>query len=259
MYITIRNASVSDNGYIPFDLIGTGKNSEAVLCHTDDPSCCDKDRDNPGNWYYPNGSLVESLTSIEGQGGSLHNFARNRGTGESVVRLYRTKNNNSAPERGRFRCDIHDADGSCYQLYVNICKLEADRESLGMLYYMIMICAVDIGAVSVTRQNRSNTTINLNCSAEIFPNPLPENVSYPSFEWFFGPNNYSLPPGVTVCNVTQRGNSYSSILQFSPLLPHHAGNFTCRLGGNERLAATIYVEGSTINIIPYSGKLWQDF
>ena len=244
MYVTIRNASVSDNGYIPFDLIGTGKNSEAVLCHTDDPTCCDKDQ---GNWYYPDGSPVESFTSTK-QGGSLHNFARNRGIDESVVRLYRIKNN-FAPERGRFRCDIHDAAGSCYQLYVNICKLVADRESLGMQNYMIVIYAVNIGAVSVTRQNHSNTTINLNCSAEIFHNPLPENVSYPSFEWFFGPTNSSLPSGVTVSNITQRGNSYYSSLQFSPLLPHHAGMYTCRLGGNERLAATICVEGSTINII----------
>ena len=122
---------MSDNGYIPFDLIGMSKNSEAVLCHTNDPTCCNKDQANPGNWYYPDGSLVEGLTSIEKQGGSLHNFARNRGSKEPIVCLYRIKNN-FAPERGRFRCDIHDATESCYQLYVNICKLVADRESLGM-------------------------------------------------------------------------------------------------------------------------------
>ena len=123
VYVTIRNASVSDNGYIPFELIGTGKNSEAVLCHTDNPTCCDQDQANPGNWYYPDGSLVEGLTSIkEQEGSSLHNFARNRGANESVVRLYRIKNN-FAHERGRFRCDIHDAAGNFHQLYVNICKL----------------------------------------------------------------------------------------------------------------------------------------
>ena len=114
---------------------------------------------------------------------------------------------------------------------------------------------MDIGAVSVTRQNLSNManreiTFNLKCSAEISPDPLPENVSYPSFEWFFGRTNSSLPSGVTVSNVTQIRKSYSSVLQFLPLLPHHAGMYTCRLGGNERLAATIFVEGST-----YSGKL----
>ena len=119
---------MSDNGYIPFDLIGLGKNSDSVLCHTDDPACCDKDQDNPGNWYYPDGSAVQSYTNTAEQGdsSSFHSFARNRGSNPSVVRLYRIKNN-FAHERGHFRCDIHDAAGNCHQLYVNICKVVADR------------------------------------------------------------------------------------------------------------------------------------
>ena len=114
----------------------------------------------------------------------------------------------------------------------------------------LVLYTVDIGAISISRHNLSNTANGeiILCSAEIFHNPLPENVSYPSFEWFFGPTNSSLQSDVTVSNVTQRGNSYYSSLQFSPLLPHHAGMYTCRLGGNERLAATIYVEGNTIQL-----------
>lgn len=122
-YVTIRGARVTDNGYIPFDLIGEGKNSEAVPCHTDDPTCCNKNQINSSNWYYPDGSTVESFTSIELQGHSFHSFARNRGT--SVVRLYRIKKNNPH-ERGRFRCEIRDAAGDYHRLHVNICKLVAD-------------------------------------------------------------------------------------------------------------------------------------
>ena len=120
--MTIRDAKVTDNGYIPFDSIGEGKDSEAVLCHTDDPTCCNNNQTNSSNWYYPNGSTIESFTSIKMKGhpSSLHNFARNRGT--SVVRLYRIKNNDP-DERGHFCCEIRDAAGDYHRLHVNICKL----------------------------------------------------------------------------------------------------------------------------------------
>ena len=66
---------------------------------------------------------------------------------------------------------------------------------------------------------------------------LPLNVPPPTFEWFFGPNNSSLPSGVTVSPVTKHGNTYNSTLQFSPLLVNHAGIYKCQLGGNRKLAA----------------------
>ena len=56
----------------------------------------------------------------------------------------------------------------------------------------------------------------VNCSVDITPDPLPMNVSYPSFEWFFGPTNSSLPSGAIVSDVMKSGNTYTSILQFSP-------------------------------------------
>ena len=105
---------------------------------------------------------------------------------------------------------------------------------------------MNIGDVSImSNLNTQNRGTILTCSAEISPNPLPENVPYPNFKWLFGQTNSSLPSSVTVSNVTERGNNYSSTLQFSPLLPHHAGIYTCRLGRNERLSATIEVEGNT--------------
>ena len=79
------------------------------------------------------------------------------------------------------------------------------------------------------------------CSVDISPNPLPDNVPSPSFEWFFGPTNSPLPSGVTVSDVTNSGNTYTSTLQFSQLLASHAGMYTCRLGGNARLAANTLI------------------
>ena len=80
------------------------------------------------------------------------------------------------------------------------------------------------------------------CSVDIsnIHQPL-GNVPSPSFEWFFGPNNASLPSGVTlmptVVSSNSTANTYTSTLQFSPLNQSLAGIYTCRLGGNARLAA----------------------
>ena len=101
--------------------------------------------------------------------------------------------------------------------------------------------AVNIGGVTLTPSGSEitgETGFTLTCSAQITPNPLPEHVPPPTYEWFFGSSNDSLPSGVTVSNhsVTNSSSIYSSTLQFSFLQEHHSGLYTCRLGGNERLA-----------------------
>ena len=91
----------------------------------------------------------------------------------------------------------------------------------------------------------------LECSSAITPMPDPI-VSQPTFEWFFGhcPNNASLPSGVTPTETisSRNGDIYTSSLQFSPLDQSHTGMYTCRLGGNARLADTfsIIVNGMTV-------------
>ena len=116
---------------------------------------------------------------------------------------------------------------------------------------------MNIGKV-VLNQSGFNTTriageinFTLKCSAYI--RTLPENVPLPTFEWFFGPDNSSqLPSGVIVSNMMNSSNTYTSTLEFSTLSESHSGLYTCRLGGNERLAANtnITVKGtSAMNII----------
>ena len=83
--------------------------------------------------------------------------------------------------------------------------------------------------------------VTIKCSADITPNPLPVNVPPPYFKWFFGPTNTSLPSGVTVSNVTNNDNTYTSTLHFTPLKDCHEGMYTCQLGGNEILAANTNV------------------
>ena len=91
----------------------------------------------------------------------------------------------------------------------------------------------------------------LNCSAHIII-PSSSSVPPPSFEWFFGLDNCSesLPINVTVSTVTNNSNTYTSTLQFPALSKSaHSGLYTCRLGGNERLAAStnVTVKGSYLS------------
>ena len=66
----------------------------------------------------------------------------------------------------------------------------------------------------------------LMCQTDITPSPPLEDVT---FEWFFGPDNSSLPSNVTVSDVTNTGNTYANTLQFSPILLSHVGMYVCRL------------------------------
>ena len=112
---------------------------------------------------------------------------------------------------------------------------------------MTLYISVDISEIIVLSPSGINTertigeiNYTLRCSAGI-RSPLLSNVSLPTFEWFYGPNNSTLPSGVTVSNKSNNGNISSSILQFPSLSQNHTGIYTCRLGGNQRLAATINI------------------
>ena len=76
-------------------------------------------------------------------------------------------------------------------------------------------------------------SVSLVCSASIV---MQSDTPTPHFQWFFGPNNSSLP-FQTPLMTTNSGDTYTSTLQFSPLSQSQAGMYTCQLGGNARLAA----------------------
>ena len=103
---------------------------------------------------------------------------------------------------------------------------------------------MNIDPVTITASGGSNTGIagtsfSLVCSATV---ETQTDTPTPNFDWFFGPNNDSLPSGATPA-ATVMGNNYSvtSTLQFSPLQDSHAGMYTCRLGSNARLAVNAMV------------------
>ena len=76
-------------------------------------------------------------------------------------------------------------------------------------------------------------TYSLTCSTTLYPDsvPFPSDVPLPTFEWFFGPNNSSLPSGVTsMGTIFNDVDTFISTVQFSPLSQSHAGMYTCQLG-----------------------------
>ena len=96
--------------------------------------------------------------------------------------------------------------------------------------------------LSLFGQAIAGTIFSLTCSATLTgPIPLPTNVPCPTFKWFYGPNgNTSLPSGVAP-TFNFSGHTFTSTLQFSPVLNEsHTGNYTCRLGAG-RLANSAVV------------------
>ena len=85
------------------------------------------------------------------------------------------------------------------------------------------------------------------CTATLVdPVPLPSDVPPPTFEWFFGLNgSVSLSSGVIpMATITASSNNsisitYTSTLQFSPLIQSHAGMYMCRLGAGSLVNSTI--------------------
>ena len=119
-----------------------------------------------------------------------------------------------------------------------------------MTVYKINI-TVNSGRPVITPSIMNTGTIgelfNLTCSVDISPYPLPDNVKPPTFEWTHDTANEILPSvSLTLSNTTTSSATYSTVLQFSPLLESHSGSYTCKVGGNELLQAiaTLYVTGA---------------
>ena len=112
------------------------------------------------------------------------------------------------------------------------------------LFYdnFIFLFLVNINTITISLSapltRYAETRSSLMCSSMISfsPDPPPQDVI---FEWFYGPNgNSSLPSGVTISATTSINSTYISTLEFSPLLPFHAGNYTCQLRGYTKLQVT---------------------
>ena len=117
--LRLRNDSFVAIDDIP-DLIPTdGVESYDVLnCRTDLVACCNAGLQmlpaSVGAWYYPNGTELSFDT--DPLGGTT--FRRNR-----LLRNVRLWRRGNPPERGRFYCELPDAQNVNHTNYINICEL----------------------------------------------------------------------------------------------------------------------------------------
>jgi hypothetical protein len=124
-----------------------------------------------------------------------------------------------------------------------------------MLTFAVDISVIRISVSAPIIGYAANTIPNITCSATIRspPSPLPQDATV---TWLFSPDsisNLSLPSGVIVSNEIANSNNFTSSLQFSPLLPSHAGMYVCQFGSSEGLQRT--AEISVINNCESSVKL----
>ena len=114
--------------------------------------------------------------------------------------------------------------------------------------------SVDFGPVNIysSGSGTAGKEFSLTCSATLtVKRDSQQSSDIPSmpFEWSFGPNNASLPSGVTPVAINN-GDTYTSTLQFSPLRQSHAGIYTCRVGAGRLLmnSTMVTVNGPGISL-----------
>ena len=105
-----------------------------------------------------------------------------------------------------------------------------------------------VGPLSISESTTENfgDTITITCSTEFVPYVYPPPTVNVNFEWFFGPDNSTLPADIDVIKsrITKNSSTYSTTLRFSPLQSTHEGMYTCHFyvnRGNIHLTASTLV------------------
>lgn len=116
---------------------------------------------------------------------------------------------------------------------------------------------VDIGEVNVSQT--ASITLNaqeaftLECSVEIFPDPLPHNIPSPNFQWIFyksSRSNYS----TIISNATKNGSHYSTRLLLPLPQEYISRMYTCNVMSNRELSASILISKCTMQLIIYNNN-----
>ena len=110
VWLSLNGTDIANNSYVDINDIGRGDNRNGLQCHTNNTDCCNGSTATGSNWYFPDGTRVES------PGIDSSYFFRLRGP--SVVHLRRRQT--TPTERGRFRCQVSNAANISQTIYVNI-------------------------------------------------------------------------------------------------------------------------------------------
>ena len=126
VYIALRGMHITNNSNINIRNIGqSSDNPNGVLqCITDNLLCCSGDP-RLGEWYQPNGTLVQGTASTTA-------FYRTRGA-NGEVSLNRPSDVESPT--GQFCCEVPDATSTNQTLCVNIGKHDPSKNAYPDSYY----------------------------------------------------------------------------------------------------------------------------
>ena len=114
VYLSMGGEILPSNRVICVTDIGTSELSRQYLVCTSDRKPCCRDLPQYGEWKFPNGSLVQSISR-----GAVAFITKRDNAGN--VNLYRVSSNVTSPT-GRFCCEIPDATDTNYTLCVDISK-----------------------------------------------------------------------------------------------------------------------------------------
>ena len=113
---------------------------------------------------------------------------------------------------------------------------------------------MDIGPVSITPSATitalTGQSINLLCSVDITPHPLPAGTPTPVFEWFVG-QTFNQPLTTT---TTNSGSTYTSTYSIASAMEGDGGMYTCRLRGSQRTAVSTMV--TVERECPHNEAIW---
>ena len=111
MVLSLKGAAIANDGYV--DVNDIGEYDDALHCHTNKTDCCVYSR--AGEWFFPNGSRVQTKGEAHYYYSSRDYYYRNRG--HRIVRLNRF---NDPSEKGHFHCEVPNASDELQITYVNI-------------------------------------------------------------------------------------------------------------------------------------------
>ena len=111
---------------------------------------------------------------------------------------------------------------------------------------------VDIGKVNISQTApiglNAQEPFTLECSVEIFPDPLPHNISSPTFQWTI--NNSSRSNYSSIISNATKNDSHYSTSQLLPLPQEFTSRtYTCNVMGNRELSASILISKCTVQLI----------
>ena len=90
-YVTFMGQTLADHSYVDLSTVGSaGDNSDGVVCHTDLSTCCSGSQGpHRGDWYFPNGTLLPSLSNSIGLGRAAQLAVIRRTTATGPTGIYR--------------------------------------------------------------------------------------------------------------------------------------------------------------------------